>query len=232
MDKNTWDAITAISTAAAAVFTAVMAWFTRKAILEGQSQRQEANDHFAKTREQDKQHHEEAFRPLLVLTPSDVMDPLDRQNMLVVSNSTPVSSNSGTLIVKGAVRNIGTGPALNIRLSVHGDGKVGFGPSRELTPMSAGSMLKDQNAEVLVTATLTTGFNRQDLNNLPNGLWLLVLEYEDLFGNLLYTLHSKRRGTPWTRVGRGKPLVQPPYVSNKVVTARHEGFSDAPGFPL
>jgi hypothetical protein len=43
MDKNAWDwdANTAISTAAAAVFTAVMAWFTRKAILE----RQEVSRH-------------------------------------------------------------------------------------------------------------------------------------------------------------------------------------------
>ena len=213
MDKNAWDwdAITAISTAAAAVFTAIMAVFTalmagltRKAILEGQGQRQEANDHFAKTRAQDKRHHEDGFRPLLVLDPDK--DANDRQNVLITR-----PADLG-LIVTCELRNIGAGPALNIRLSVHGEGRKGFGPSCELAPLAAGGTFYGQNGRISIDAIFSDDFNPTDLHHLPNGLWLLVLEYEDIFGNPFYTVHTKERGKPWTTVGRGKPPGTTPHV--------------------
>lgn len=215
MDKNAWDwdAITAISTAAAAVFTAfmavftaVMAWFTRKAILEGQSQRREANDHFAKTREQDKHHHQDGFRPLLVLGPTVGNDSIDRQNLLAM-----MPSGLG-LFADCVVRNIGAGPALNIRLSVRGEGREGFGPDSELSPLAAGDTFKGRDGHIKIGPIYTDATNRTDMQNLPNGLWLLVLEYEDIFGNPFYTMHAKERGKPWTTVGRGKPPSTTPHV--------------------
>jgi hypothetical protein len=199
MNKDTWDAITAAGTAVGALATAVMAGLTLKAIIDGQTQRKETNDHFEATREQEKQHHEDAFRPLLVLTPFDIMDPLIRQNIIAVQDS------NSPLLVNGAVRNIGTGAALNIRMSVRHEGRSGVGPSRELTPMSAGSMLKNEKGRILVDVLFGKTFNRQDMSNLPNGHWIVVLEYEDVFGNPFFTLHAKNREFPWAKIGRGTP---------------------------
>lgn len=199
MDKLNWDAITAIGTAAAAIFTAIMAWFTRKAIRDGQGQRQEANDHFAKTRAQDKQHHEDTFRPLVVLTPSNPGDAIERKDIVSCLHPT----NVGFVLVQCAAHNIGTGPALNIRLHVRSDRRTGFGPTRELVPLAADSSFQDGGGRIDIPVVYDTGFNSADLNNLPNGLWLLVLEYDDVFGNTFHTLHSKHLGEPWTCVGRG-----------------------------
>jgi hypothetical protein len=230
MDKNAWDAITAISTAAAAVFTALMAWFTRKAILEGQDQRREANDRFAKTRRQDKQHHEDGFRPLLVLGPNGDNESIDRQSLLTV-----MPSGFG-LLADCVLRNIGTGPALNIRLSVRGEGPEGFGPSCELSPLAASDTFKGREGHIKIGPVYTEAINRTDMQNLPNGLWVLVLEYEDIFGNPFYTMHAKERGKPWTTVGRGNPPSTTPHA---IHTAQMHQFPtqrlsvhDAPDPPM
>jgi len=221
METNTWDAITAISTAAAAVFTAVMAWFTRKAILEGQGQRREANDHFAKTRAQDKQHHEDSFRPLLVLTPSRPGDAVDRKEILSVYRYPTLD----VVCIKYAVCNIGAGPALNVHIHVRGDRRTGFGPSRELVPIAPDSSFPNDDAQIEMPVTYTLAYNNADLNNLPNGLWLLVLEYEDVFGNTFHTIHSRDLKEPWTRVGRGTaPDTTPPSPADEhaLLPAIHE----------
>jgi hypothetical protein len=223
MDKNTWDwdAITAISTAAAAVFTAVMAWFTRKAIREGQGQRQEANDHFAKTREQDKHHHENGFRPLLVLTPSRPGDAVDRKEILSVYRYPTLD----VVCIKCAVCNIGPGPALNVHIHVRGDRRTGFGPSRELVPIAPDSSFPSDGAQIEMAVAYTPAYNNADLNNLPNGLWLLVLEYEDVFGNTFHTIHSRDLQEPWTRVGRGPApdtTPPPPDDEHALLPAIHE----------
>lgn len=228
MEKTTLDAITAISTAAAAVFTAAMVWLTRKAIIEGQIQRQDANDHFVKTRKQDKHHHEDGFRPLLVLGPIGGKDSIDRQSVL-----SPMTSGLG-LFVMCAIRNIGAGPALNIRLSVRGDGRERFGPFCELSPLAAGDTFNGRDDRIRTEAIFIDTFNRTDLNNLPNGLWLLVLEYEDIFGNSFYTVHAKEHGKPWTTVGRGKPSSTTPHITHttEMVAPQHVSVSDALRPPL
>ena len=206
MDKQDWDEITAIGTAIASGFTAVlafvtaaMAWYTRKAIKVGQAQRAEANVHFALTRDQDKQHHENSFRPLLVLTPSKPEDAFNRQAIVAITHAPRLLA----VIVNCALCNIGSGPALNIHLSVRSDGRTDFGPKRELAPVAASDKFTDGDDQIIMLVIDTPSFNRADLENLPNGLWLLVLEYEDVFGNTFHTIHSKHLGEPWTRVGRG-----------------------------
>lgn len=221
-----WDEVTAVSTAGAAVFTAVMAWFTRKAIKEGQGQRQEANDHYGKTQGQDKQHHEDTFRPLLVLSPNSDVDAGDRQAFV------GAHAFFDLLIVDCVVRNIGTGPALNVRLSARGDGRTGFGPTRELTPMAAGDVFKDPDGHINIKTIFTDEFNSQDFKGLPNGLWLLVLEYNDVFGNSFHTIHTKQRDMPWTRVGRGStPDTTPPSTDALLLTApvAFKDSGNAPG---
>lgn len=195
-----WDGITAISTAAAAIFTAVMAYLTRKAINEGQGQRRDTNLHFEATRDQDKRHHEDAFRPLLVLAQTDPTDAVNREDTV---KTFTVDSEHGSVVIRCLIRNIGTGPALDVRLHLRSDGRTGFGPSREFTPVAAGGEYGDSKDQIDILAYYEKGFNSTDLVNAGKGLWILVLEYKDIFGNSFHTLHCKDRLQPWARAGRG-----------------------------
>lgn len=195
-----WDGITAISTAAAAIFTARMAYLTRKAIKEGQGQRKDTNEHFEATRAQDKRHHEDSFRPLLMLAQTDPTHTIERGRTVEVFD---IDANHGTVVVKCVVRNIGVGSALNIRLHLRVDGRTGFGPSRELSPIAVGDQYGDSKEQIDLLAYYRAGFNNVDLMNTCNGLWILALEYEDIFGNSFHTIHCKDRLQPWARAGRG-----------------------------
>ena len=223
-----WDALTAIGTLILAALTATMAWYTarmasltRQAILDGQEGRRESNDHFEKTRAQDKQHHQDSFRPLLVLTPSDPVDAFIRKQIVATTHSPSVP----VVFVNCTLSNIGAGPALNVRLSVRSDKKKGFGPSRELAPIAADGEFTDGEKRIEIPVIYNSGFNDQDFNNLPNGLWLLVLEYQDAFGNTFHTIHSKDLSEPWTRVDRGPaPDLAPeqPGLADHVASAPRE----------
>lgn len=195
-----WDAITAISTGAAAVATAIMAWLTYKVIREGQAQRKETNEHFAATREQDQRHHEDSFRPLLVLAPSKSSSIDNRENML----TTPGASDPDPLVrLICSLENIGSGAALNIRLHARSNGIRGLGPWVELPPVAANGSYKNAAGNVEIPVRLHSSFIDQDLWRLYNSSWILVLEYEDVFGNTFHTLHYKDPGEPWARTGRG-----------------------------
>lgn len=195
-----WDAITAIATAAAAVATAIMAWFTRDAILEGQEQRREANEHFAATREQDQRHHEDSFRPLLVLAPCKSSSIDHRENIL----TTPGASGPEPVVrLICSLENIGSGAALNIRLYARSNGIRDFGPWVELAPLAANGSYKDASGNVEIPVRPHSSFNDQDLWGLHGSSWILVLEYDDVFGNTFHTLHYKNPMEPWARAGRG-----------------------------
>lgn len=197
--KSIWDILTAVSTAAAAVATAVMAGFTLMAVKEGKTERAEANDHFAKTREQDQQHHQDSGRPLLVLAPSSPLDVIDRKNIL--ENDLEIFQSKAC--IRCSIHNIGFGPAINVRLSIRQDGKTGFGPSREIIPIAASGSFDDGEGQIILPLKYGGSYNKADLENLPHGLWALVLEYEDLFGNVFHTIHNKHKQEPWTQTGRG-----------------------------
>lgn len=203
MADHLWDAITAVSTAAAAAFTAIMAGLTFKAIKDGQGQRQDTNDHFAATRELDTQHHEDTYRPLLVLTPFNIMDPLNRSTFLSADPSKQL------MFLRCAIRNIGPGPALNVRLSVWVLGKKGYGPTRELSPMSAGETRSDPKGNIPLPVVIGPNFNDTDLAFATSAHWVLVLEYQDVFGTPFHTLHSKNPADPWTRFRAGIPADAP-----------------------
>lgn len=223
-----WDAFTAIGTLILAALTATMAWYTarmasltRQAILDEQEGRRESNDHFEKTREQDKQHHQDSFRPLLVLTPSDSADAFIRKHIVETTHSPSIP----VVFVNCSLSNIGAGPALNVRLSVRSDKKKGFGSSRELAPIATNGEFTDGEKRIEIPVIYNSSFNDQDFNNLPNGLWLLVLEYQDVFGNMFHTIHSKDLGEPWTRVDRGPaPDLMPeqPGLADHVAKAPRE----------
>lgn len=190
-----WNAVIAVCTAIAAIFTAVMAWFTRQSIVESQKQHRDA-------RQQSEQHHQDSLRPVLVLAPRAGIDQLDRSNLLW---SVPVKLQETirTFETPCVLRNIGTGPALNARLTLRFMGIDGYGIARDVAPLRAGGETDGSERHLKVQFRLCDGFNDADFQLACGMGWELLLEYEDVFGNHFHTIHCKNPQRPWTVCGKG-----------------------------
>ena len=195
-----WNAVIAICTAAAAIFTAVMAFYTRIAIKHGQQQ-------FRDAQQRDDARHQNAYRPVVVLEPFGGVEAAARVNLVTFDPS----SHMGTLRlfkIACVVRNVGVGPALNVRLSFCAMGKHGYGFTQELVPVGAGERQGDTTRALDVWAQPTPSFNDADVTLASGTDWELVLEYEDVFGNPFHTIHRKNPQMPWTQCGKGAAPAQ------------------------
>lgn len=195
-----WNAVIAICTAFAAVFTAVMAWFTRKAIVESHTQ-------YEKTRAQSEQHHQDAFRPVVVLSPFEGVEPEDRSNVIHFDPAMG-SDDRRFVMISGILRNVGTGPALGVRLRFRAMGKPDYGFALSLAPIGAREKYElasrgPSNRPLRYPVRPTPGFNATDIELAGNSGWDLVIEYEDVFGNRFHTTHRKNPQMPWTECGKG-----------------------------
>lgn len=190
-----WEAITASATALAAIFTAAMTWFTRKAIIESQIEHRD-------TRAQSEAHHQDSLRPLVVLTPHDGVDPLDRSSLLQF-DPTERTAGARLVLVCCALHNVGVGPALNLRLHLRAMGIADYGSTRELAPLRIGESRGDMEHPLRFQMWLSKEFNNTDFNFAGGTVWELVIEYEDVFGNPFYTTHSKNPQRLWTVCGKG-----------------------------
>lgn len=195
-----WNAVIAICTAFAAIFTAVMAWFTRRSIVESHAQ-------YEKTRAQSDQHHQDAFRPVVVLSPFEGVEPEDRSNVICFDSA--VGSDERRFVrISGILRNVGTGPALGIRLHFCAMGKPGYGFVLALAPVGALerhdlASRGPSNRPLRYPVRPTPDFNAADIALAGGTGWDLVIEYEDVFGNHFHTVHHKNPQLPWTVCGKG-----------------------------
>lgn len=195
-----WNAVIAICTALAAVFTAVMAWFTRKAIVENHAQ-------YEKTRAQSEQQHQDAFRPVVVLSPFEGVEPEDRSNVICFDPAVG-SDERRFVMISGMLRNVGTGPALGVRLHFRAMGKPGYGFELSLAPIGALEKYDlasrgPSNRPLRYPVHPTPGFNAADIAFAGGTGWELVIEYEDVFGNRFRTIHHKNPQLPWTVCEKG-----------------------------
>lgn len=224
-------ALNTFGTLAAAVATAVMAWLTYEAVKESKDQRIEATRRFEDARKRDQQHHQDQFRPLLMAVFGDGA-PADRLDIVTTSNPTDTYP---AVYVKCSVQNIGVGPALNVRLSVRKDGITGFGPTRELAPIAAKGILAGTDGRFRLPVIYHQGFKDADLPGLPGSLWVLVLEYEDVFGNKFHTLHRKDQGAMWAKADHGlAPDTTPRLLAAAYASSSTEPVQsgDGPGRPM
>lgn len=190
-----WDAMTAIGTTAAAFATAGMAWITRKSVLDNQAQ-------YRESRAQSEQHHQDSLRPVLTLVPWDGVDPVDRSGVLCKVDI-PTNNSSRVFAIRCILRNIGAGPALNIKLTLRFMGVQGYGISRELAPLQAGESRGNNQEQIQLQFWPSDRFNATDIEFAPGTSWALILEYQDVFGNQFHAVHQKDPLQPWTTHGRG-----------------------------
>lgn len=202
-----WDCLTAVGTIAMAVTTFVV-------VLQGRRQRKD-----------DQQRHQDTFRPVCVLSPYDGVDPQYQRNTLVTATG-PDSSRPdfGTIEIRCAVKNIGSGPALNLRIMLrfHDLGGYTTDPS-ELSPLAAGEFRGTEEAPLRIALHIHAPLQSHTFAELPSRPWDLILVYEDVFGSVFHTIHAKNplqmnklspvEGTtsfmapsqPWAVPGKGKP---------------------------
>lgn len=112
------------------------------------------------------------------------------------------SDNTDGYALRGVLKNIGKGPALNVRCTLEFLGVEGYGITTELTPVGAGERLDFTVQPLRVVPTLNASFNETDLHISPGSGWKIFLEYEDVFGRCFRTTHVKNPQEPWTVVGR------------------------------
>lgn len=173
-----------------------MAWFTRRSIVESHAQ-------FEKTRRQSEQHHQDGFRPIVILMPYDGIDPVEDRSFLVGCIQSVAGEDRRICAVQCRLRNVGVGPALNVRLGFRAMGRDGYGISRELTPLCAGEERGGPKDPLYIHFRVTKEFNETDVATAGGMGWEIVLEYEDVFGNSFYTIHRKNPQMPWTECGKG-----------------------------
>lgn len=195
-----WNAVIAICTAAAAVFTAVMAWYTRAAI---KNSRQEYRD--AQT--QSEVRRRDAFRPAVVLSQFEGVEPEDRSNVIQFDPAVGLDER-GFVRVSGFLKNVGVGPALNVRLLFRVMGKTNYGFTLALAPIGARDKYdlaqRAPNGQGLrYPVRPTPGFNASDIAFASGSGWDIAIEYEDVFGNAFHTIHRKNPSLPWNECGTG-----------------------------
>lgn len=179
-----WTAIESVGTACSAVFTAVMAGMTWRAIADG------------------RKHHKDEYRPILVLAPQEGVAASRREEFLKPEG--PPSSSAAVYSLAGVVlKNIGAGPALNCRLAIRFHGIEDYGVTRDLAPVQAGGEYGGGERPLRIPVSFDRVFNDIDFRIGPGSGWDILLEFQDLFGQVFHTVHTSDSRAPWTVIGAG-----------------------------
>ena len=169
-----WDAFTAIGTVAMAATTG---WI----IL------------------QNKRQHQDALRPVCVLVPDEGLDQFARRD--IVKHYEEPNNPTKFFLIHSGVKNIGGGPAVKLRLVMRFSTNPLAKPEVELRPLGANQSI---SSPIRVPAFLHERFNASDYQIAPGDVWELWLVYEDVFGNVFHTRHTKNPQQPWASFGKEK----------------------------
>ncbi|WP_201315121.1 hypothetical protein [Dyella sp. EPa41] len=197
--SSTWDEVTAICTGVAAIATAVMAGFTWKAIKDSQKQHFDLHQQGTDAQVLSEKHHQNSFRPIVVVSPYDGVDPVDRSGILNF-DGTARTGNTRLIFIYGLLKNVGVGPALVVRLHLRAMETKDYGSTHELSPLQLGEARGGVDAPLKLVLQVNDAFNETDFALASGTLWELVIEYEDVFGNRFRTTHAKNSQRPWTLV--------------------------------
>lgn len=190
---------------AAAVGTIAMAFATFRVIHQGKQQRQDGE-----------RQHRDRLKPFCVLTPYDGIDVWSKRGALIRAVRPSKDNPSfGTVEIHCVLRNIGVGPARNVRLWFRFLDMQGWSTEPwELAPLAAGASYGEVTKPLLVPFRIQDRFNPTDFELFEGKLWEIWLEYQDIFGNSFQMVHSKLLSDPnpssftWTKSdGDAQPKV-------------------------
>jgi hypothetical protein len=137
--------------------------------------------------------HRDRLKPICVLTPFDGVDALTGRGALIeTAPPRPESPSFGTLTIRCDLRNVGTGPALTLRLSIRFQDMGGWTTDPwELSPLSAGETRGGGGSPLIVPIRIGEHFNQTDFAMVPGKPWEVLLDYQDVFGNSFQSVHRK-----------------------------------------
>lgn len=172
---NLWSFATAAGTLA-------LAGATYAIIRQGKQQRQDAE-----------RQHRDRLKPVCVLVPIGGVDPLNRRGELLERRDpSPDNPSFGILAIHCVLQNVGTGPALNLRIKLRFLDMHGWTTEPwELSPLGAGEIRGGENAPLLIPIRIHDGFNVTDFAQVTGKPWEIWLEYQDVFGKRFQSIHSK-----------------------------------------
>lgn len=172
--------VTAVATTGLALATTWMAWKT------------------AKLTQQEERHHQDGAMPICLLdeatgSRADTVQFYESDN-----GGHPVLG----YLVYGPLRNIGTGPALDLRLTLRFEAPSRHQEAVDLDPLGAGAA-RWVNASVRHIAFIpiwpTPDFNAANIRG-SAGAWAeVVLEYKDIFGTSFCTTHPRDPRQQWVQ---------------------------------
>jgi hypothetical protein len=177
-----WDAATAIGTIAMAVTTSIV-------IRQNKRQRRDMA-----------RQHLDAFKPICELVPDKGLAGASVRCDIVQHHEEPNDPTKFFLVACG-VKNIGCGPAMNLRLVMcFSTSQPDPLPHVEIEMLGANQSL---SSPIKVPVFLSDRFNSSNYQLAPGEVWELWLVYEDIFGNVFHTRHTKNPQQPWARFGKG-----------------------------
>jgi hypothetical protein len=148
---------------------------------------------------QNRRHYQEERRPICVLVPKYDTHMAVRDALL----RAVINDDDRMYLISCYVKNVGTGPAINLKLIIAFVDKGGHTVPWELSPLGPGEKyLKDR--ELVCAVRLTDSFNHTDFEAAPDGRWDIWLQYQDVYGNWFHTRHSKGPSNSWTALGHGR----------------------------
>lgn len=180
--SDAWVLSTAIGTIALAIATFMV-------IKQGQQLRKDTEQQRKDTERQ----HRDRLKPICVLTPYDYVDSWNKRGDLIKTIApNPENQDFGRVMVHCMLRNVGTGPALHLRLRFRFLDKDGWSTEPwELSPLGSGEQYGNLNSPLVIPVKLGGAFNHTDFDGLANNLWEIRLEYQDVFGRKFQSIHSK-----------------------------------------
>lgn len=199
-----WVAFSAIATLVAAAYTARMAQLTKRTLIATRDAIKESRAEFVDSAKSTERHHQETYRPILTLRhPAATATAIAAARQLVISGPRIDDKEDVAIFnIIGRIENIGLGPALVVRMHIRPEGRPIPQGTFELSPVKAGGTLENRTYQLLFY--LAHNFNAEDAKRLPGGLWQIVLEYQDVFGNEFHTTHFKSAFMPWTSACKGR----------------------------
>ncbi len=227
-ELNCWLLVVGILTAAGTIGLAIATFWMAK-----------------KTRDlavQEERHHQDGAMPICLLDEAVG----GRANTVELKVQDNGSQTTFQYQIYGPLRNIGQGPALDIRLVLRfstfnnheasygldplGAGEargIDFAPATALVAEPAIVFFEKQFAAhdarriAAISVSSSPGFNDTTIRGSKDAWTEIFLEYTDIFGNHFYTQHTKSPQHQWMRFGKGSrpaPIAAPPIPSSNRTT--------------
>ncbi len=147
---------------------------------------------------QNKAQHQDELRPICVLVPEAGTDAAGRRDILQLHQEP--NDPSKYFFIHCGVKNIGSGPAAKLKLRVTFWTNTAARFEAELSPLGAN---ESAAGPLRVPVFLGDQFTESEYGWAPGEGWDLWLEYEDVFGNVFHTRHTKTPQQPWVQLGKG-----------------------------